>query len=263
MIATERALSACGLQPKYRGSRPTNDTYSLTRQLPVSPTFSPRERGTRVAPLDVSIHHRVTHHLPDRYVSSETPHSTPLYDAHIMFGHAKLIFKKKLHRLRLEFERADTNSNGLVPAMVVHNALAAAGIRLPHKYVSKLISTAAYDGDGRDVHWRSVTHILTKIKFRATDGLSEVELALLADEIGTTGAASAFDADGSGRVDVDEIRRAFNTFDVDRNKTIGPAEISFVMRTLRMQPRTRERSGGPLATYFNASLNARRPHTAH
>jgi Ca2+-binding EF-hand superfamily protein len=214
-----------------------------------------------MVPLDVSVHHHTTRHLPDRYVSTETPHSLPLCDAHIMVGHAKLSFKKRLHRLRLEFERAD-KGNGLVPIMIVHQALATAGIRLPHKYVSKLISTAAYDGDARDVHWRAVTLILSKIQFLVTDGLSEVELALLVDEIGMTGAAAAFDTDGSGRVDVEEIRRAFDTFDVDRDKKIGPSEISAVMRTLRMESRARERSGDPLAMHFTSSLSARRPHTA-
>jgi Ca2+-binding EF-hand superfamily protein len=259
MFARERALSARGLQPKYPGSRGTNDA---SRQLSPSRQYSLRKRGTRVTPLDVSIHHWASRHLPDRYVSSETPHSTPLYDAHIILGHAKLSFKKKLHRLRLEFERADVNGNGLVPLIVVHKALAAASIRLPDNYVSKLISTAAYDGDGRDIHWRAVTFILAKIKFLAADGLSEVELAFLADEISKTGAGSALDADGNGRLDVDEIRRAFDTFDVNRDKNIGPFEISAVMRTLRMEPRARERSGDPLAMHLTASLSARRPHTA-
>ena len=227
--------SAAGLSPSHRTSRGfSSQPRDLSFRKPTgSIKHHYRPPGTHIEPLDVSIHHRVTRHLPDRYVSTQTPHSTPLFDSHIMFGHAKLSFKKKLHRLKLDFERADVNRNGLIPALHVRNALAAANIQLPDAYVKKLISAASYNGPGKDVYWRAITLILSKINFLATDGVSEVELALIADEIRATNASTFFDAGRDGRVDASDIHRAFNAFDVDNNKHIGPKELSAVMRTLR------------------------------
>jgi len=126
--SAQTAMTARGLSPQHATMRGFNyDMSGTARTLAPHARYSPRAPGTRIKPFDVQTFHKYTRHLPDRYVSNENPHSTPLHDSHILLSHAKLSFQRKLHRLRLVFERADANNNGLVPATLVRPALATAG----------------------------------------------------------------------------------------------------------------------------------------
>lgn len=212
--------------------KPPTFPRGLLTGAPLSARLSARPAPLTVTqPLKVSSYHRASTFLPDRYVSNATPHSTPMQDAGILLACAKRTFRTKLQRLRLVFESMDDNNNGLIPASLVRPALIRAGMRLPDVYVKKVIAEASFghgDGGGhvcKDVYWRGVTLHLSKIKFFAMDGLDEIELSLVADEITSGSAAAIFDEDGDGRVEAHEVAEVFKSFDTDRDHNIGPAEM--------------------------------------